>query len=68
LGGHKAFHCKLATNGERFTAGRIYIARSDYHLLVKKNHLLVTKGARKAPMWRRALEIEGETVIDDGAR
>lgn len=47
LGKHKAFACKLATNGERFTAGKIYIARSDYHLLVKKNHLLVTKGARE---------------------
>src|SRR5260370_20897892 len=45
LGRHKAFRCKLATNGERFTVGRIYIARSDYHLLVKRNHLLVTKAA-----------------------
>jgi two-component system, chemotaxis family, protein-glutamate methylesterase/glutaminase len=47
LGRHKAFHCKLATNREKFTVGRIYIARSDYHLLVKKDHLLVTKGARE---------------------
>src|SRR6266581_2290966 len=45
LGRHKAFHCSLATNGEKFQAGRIYIAPADYHLLVKKYHILVTKGA-----------------------
>src|SRR5215210_6658431 len=44
LGRYKAFHCKLAKNRERFQAGRIYIGPADYHLLVKKDHILVTKG------------------------
>src|SRR5437763_8135292 len=47
LGKYKAFHCALATNGERFRAGRIYIGPADHHLLVKKDHVLVTKGARE---------------------
>jgi two-component system, chemotaxis family, protein-glutamate methylesterase/glutaminase len=70
LGRHKAFDCKLATNGERFKAGRIYIARSDYHLLVKKNHLLVTKGARENryrpsidALFRSAATTHGPRVI-----
>src|ERR1700680_3516354 len=70
LGKHKAFDCKLATNGERFAAGKIYIARSDYHLLVKKNHLLVTKGARENryrpsidALFRSAATTHGPRVI-----
>src|SRR5438046_8807665 len=45
LGSHKAFRCALAVNREKFRAGRIYIGRADYHLLIKKDHVLVTKGA-----------------------
>jgi two-component system chemotaxis response regulator CheB len=33
---NKAFHCKLAEDGESFQPGRIYIAPADHHLLVKK--------------------------------
>ena len=33
LGKHKAFNCKLASDGESFEKGRIYIAPPDYHLL-----------------------------------
>src|SRR5947209_1347733 len=47
LGKHKAFRCKLADNGERFRAGRIYLGPPDHHLLVKEKQLLVTKGARE---------------------
>src|SRR5437762_1495901 len=42
LGKHKAFQCALATNGAKFQAGRIYIGPADHHLLVKKDHVLVT--------------------------
>ena len=47
LGAHKAFRCKLAEDGETFSAGTIYIAPPDFHLLVKGGKLLVTKGARE---------------------
>jgi two-component system, chemotaxis family, protein-glutamate methylesterase/glutaminase len=82
LGRHKSFRCKLATHGERFEPGRIYIAPSDHHLLVKKTTLLVTKGARENrnrpgidPLFRSAAVNHGRHVIgvvltgmlDDGA-
>lgn len=44
---HTAFGCKFAEDGESFRAGRIYIARPDNHLLLKKKRLMVTKGARE---------------------
>src|SRR5688572_18843664 len=47
LGRHRAFSCKIAKDGESFKPGRIYIAPPDNHLLVKKNKVLVTKGARE---------------------
>ena len=34
--------CKLANDGEKFQPGRIYIGPADYHLLVKKDRLLVS--------------------------
>jgi two-component system, chemotaxis family, protein-glutamate methylesterase/glutaminase len=43
LGKHKAFACKLASDGETFEKGRIYIAPPDNHLLVKQKTMLVTK-------------------------
>src|SRR5690349_3262216 len=46
LARHKSFKCKLARDGESFKAGSLYIAPADYHLLVKKKTVLVTKGAR----------------------
>jgi two-component system chemotaxis response regulator CheB len=70
LGKHKAFQSTLATNGEKFQAGRIYVGPPDYHLLVKKNHLLVTKGARENryrpgidPLFRSAAATHGSRVI-----
>lgn len=52
LGRHRAFQCKLATDGEKFQTGRIYIGPSDFHLLVKKQHLLVTKGPARTATGR----------------
>jgi two-component system, chemotaxis family, protein-glutamate methylesterase/glutaminase len=70
LGKHRAFDCTLATNGEAFHPGRIYIGPADHHLLVKKNHVLVTKGARENryrpgidPLFRSAAATHGPRVI-----
>ncbi len=70
LGRHRAFQCKLATDGEKFQPGRIYIGPADSHLLVKKNHLLVTKGARENryrpaidPLFRSAAATHGPRFI-----
>ncbi len=70
LGKHKSFDCKLATNGELFKPGKVYIAPPDYHLLIKHNTLLVTKGARENryrpaidPLFRSAAVSHGPRVI-----
>jgi two-component system chemotaxis response regulator CheB len=70
LSRHKAFQPKLARNGDRFKAGRIYIAPPDNHLLVKKSTMLVTKGARENryrpaidPLFRSAAVSHGARVI-----
>jgi two-component system chemotaxis response regulator CheB len=70
LSRHKAFRCKLAIDGESFKKGGIYIAPSDFHLLVKKSTLLVTKGARENryrpgidPLFRSAAVSFGSRVI-----
>jgi two-component system, chemotaxis family, protein-glutamate methylesterase/glutaminase len=70
LSRHRTFRCRLAKNGEPFKLGRIYIAPSDKHLLVKKNKLLVTKGARENrsrpgidPLFRSAAVTHGPRVI-----
>lgn len=70
LGKHKAFDCKLASDGEAFEKGRIYIAPPDFHLLVKPSTLLVTKGARENryrpaidPLFRSAAVTHGPSVI-----
>lgn len=70
LGKYRAFNCKLASDGETFEIGRIYIAPADYHLLVKEKTLLVTKGARENryrpgvdPLFRSAAVTHGPGVI-----
>lgn len=70
MGRNKAFHCALARDGETFKSGRIYIARPDYHLLIKKKTLLVTKGARENryrpaidPLFRSAAVSHGARVV-----
>jgi two-component system chemotaxis response regulator CheB len=70
LSKHRAFRCKIAVSNELFRAATIYIARPDYHLLVKKRTLLVTKGARENryrpgidPLFRSAAVTHGPRVI-----
>jgi two-component system chemotaxis response regulator CheB len=70
LGRYRTFACQLAKKGESFKRGRIYIAPPDNHLLVKKNKLLVTKGARENryrpgidPLFRSAAVTHGPRVI-----
>lgn len=82
LGRHTAFGAKLATEGERVTPGRIYIAPPGNHLLLKAGRVLVRKGARENrsrpavdPLFRSAAVAYGSRVIgvvltglqDDGA-
>src|SRR5665647_1634236 len=62
--------CTVARNGERFTAGRIYVAPADDHLLIKKATIDITKGARENryrpaidPMFRSAAVVHGPRVI-----
>jgi two-component system chemotaxis response regulator CheB len=47
LSAHSDLHCQLATNGAPLEAGHLYLAPPDRHLLVKDQHLLVTKGPRE---------------------
>ncbi len=70
LGKYRAFDCKLAANGDRFQSQRVYVCPPDYHLLIKKNHLLVSKGARENryrpgidPLFRSAAATYGSRVI-----
>jgi two-component system chemotaxis response regulator CheB len=70
LGKHKAFHCSLAENKGKFQNGRVYIGPADHHLLVKKDHVLVTKGARENryrpgidPLFRSAAAAHGSRVV-----
>jgi len=70
LAKYKTFKSKLATHGESFARGRIYIAPPDNHLLVKGRQLLVTKGARENrnrpgidPLFRSAAVTHGAHVI-----
>jgi len=70
LNRHKAFRPKLAQDGDRYQSGRIYIAPPDHHLLVKKSHIRVTKGARENrqrpaidPLFRSAAVAHGSRVI-----
>lgn len=70
LGRHKAFQCKLASEGESFKPGRIYIAPPDQHLLLKGGKVMVTKGARENryrpaidPLFRSAAVSHGPAVV-----
>jgi two-component system, chemotaxis family, protein-glutamate methylesterase/glutaminase len=67
---HKAFHCSLAEDGDKIQNGKIYIGPPDHHLLIKKDHVLVTKGARENryrpgidPLFRSAAASHGSHVI-----
>ena len=54
---HKGLKCSLALNGKAFQRGRLYIARPDYHLLIKGNKVLEIGGFRSLQ--------EGQTVEFD---
>jgi two-component system, chemotaxis family, protein-glutamate methylesterase/glutaminase len=67
---YEHLRCKLASNGERFEPGRVYVAPPDYHLLIKRDVLLTTKGARENryrpgidPLFRSAAVTHGPRVI-----
>jgi two-component system chemotaxis response regulator CheB len=67
---YRAFTCALARDGETIKRGRIYIAPPDFHLLVKRRTILVTKGARENryrpgidPLFRSAAVAHGPGVI-----
>jgi len=47
LSRYKSFAAGLAVSGQTLKPGRLYIAPADYHLLLKGNRILVTKGARE---------------------
>jgi two-component system chemotaxis response regulator CheB len=62
--------CKVARNGERFEAGRVYVAPPDTHLLLQANTLILTKAARENryrpaidPLFRSAAVTHGSRVI-----
>ena len=70
LSRHQAFQPNLAEDREHFKPRRIYIAPPDSHLLLKKDRLLVTKGARENrfrpgidPLFRSAAVAHGSQVI-----
>jgi two-component system chemotaxis response regulator CheB len=70
LSKRKTLPCQLATDGASFKTGRIYIAPSDNHLLIKNRTVLVTKGARENrdrpgidPLFRSAAVTHGPGVI-----
>jgi two-component system chemotaxis response regulator CheB len=67
---HMGFKCELARNNQAFERGRVYIAPPDYHLLIKRRTVLVTKGARENryrpgidPMFRSAAVAHGPGVV-----
>ncbi|MDB6005857.1 MAG: CheB methylesterase [Prosthecobacter sp.] len=62
--------CKEARNGEKFSAGHIYIAPPDHHMLIAKGRIIVSKGARENrsrpaidPLFRSAAVAYGAKVI-----
>ncbi|GAB3290305.1 chemotaxis protein CheB [Hymenobacter tenuis] len=44
---HTSMPCQLARHHVHIKAGHLYLAPPDRHLLIKDNHLLVTKGPRE---------------------
>jgi len=62
--------CSHATDGEAFENGHVYLAPSDQHLLLVRDRMLVTKGARENrhrpaidPLFRSAAVAYGPGVI-----
>ncbi len=66
--------CKLpvafARDGERIMSGRVYVAPPDHHLVVKREHIRVTRGPKENgfrpavdPLFRTAAVNHGSSVI-----
>lgn len=62
--------CAHATDEQVFNSGHIYLAPSDHHMLIVKDRILVTKGARENrsrpaidPLFRSAAVAYGNRVI-----
>ena len=56
LNAHSKLKCEHAKNGTKLKAGHLYIAPSDYHLMVDENDtVIVTKGAQEN-RWRPAID------------
>jgi two-component system chemotaxis response regulator CheB len=62
--------CRVAKNGDRIQNRRVVIAPPDHHMLLKRGHVLVTKGARENrsrpsidPTFRSAAVAYGPQVI-----
>jgi two-component system chemotaxis response regulator CheB len=63
-------NCKHPRHGERFVPGQIYVAIPDHHMLVTKDRIIVSKGARENrsrpgidPLFRSAAVAYGAKVI-----
>jgi two-component system, chemotaxis family, protein-glutamate methylesterase/glutaminase len=48
--------CKLAEDNEDIEPGVIYIAKPDYHLLIKETKIRVTQGAHEN-LWRPSIDV-----------
>ncbi len=62
--------CTLAKHGEIFKVPHIYVAPADHHLMIKKDTIMVTKGARENrsrpaidPLFRSAAVAYGSRAI-----
>jgi two-component system chemotaxis response regulator CheB len=67
---HRTFDCQMAKDQQRFRMGKVYVAPPDQHILIKRNRILVTKGARENryrpaidPLFRSAAVNHGPRVI-----
>lgn len=65
-----ALPCSYARNGQRFERGHVYVAPSDHHMMIERNRVFTTKGARENrcrpaidPLFRSAAVAHGNRVI-----
>lgn len=61
---------KFAGHGEHFRSGTVYLAPPDHHLIVKKDHLMLSRGPRENrtrpaidPLFRSAAAVYGAHVV-----
>jgi two-component system chemotaxis response regulator CheB len=51
-----SFRCKIAEDGERMESRTIYLAPSDFHMMVERDYVRVRKGAYENH-WRPAIDV-----------